>query len=776
MSDIYEKSLEELEYKQLLNIISKFAYSETTKQEILETKPFQNEDLLKLEINFVSEMCDLISNEDSISLDGFEDYSNILNKSKIINAVLNTDEILDILDLISSFRRVSNYFKNINQVYPNLIELTSNIFYNKSLEKFINEIVETNGEIKDNASVELKKIRVEINEKSNYLRDRIQKILKKSLEVEVAQDDFFTIREDRFVIPLKASSKRAYNGIIHGVSATGNTVFFEPQEIVELNNKISLLRNAEKREIYRLLEILTQQIAIDADKLLYTTDILLKLDYIIAKSKYALSVNAQKPTIVTDNIIEFENIKHPLLVNKIGSNKVVPLSLKIDNQSRAFIISGPNAGGKTVALKTIGLNVLMVCSGIFPIGNVRMNPRDVYCSIGDHQSIENDLSTFSSQLSIIKDIIDIADDKSIVLIDEICSGTDPQEGSALASGIMDTLIDYKINFIVTTHQSSLKNYALNKEVVKNASLEFDENNLKPTYKFLDGLPGNSFAFNLAKSLGFNSEILKKSEKYLFGNQLDIEKSIRELYKIRSEFEQNNIETMKMKRLLVEKENKLNEQLSKVQEKRESILQKSKEEAASIVENAQKLIENKIQEIQEQKKPVSEIKKEFIIEKDKIVQEAKPQIQKSISKNQTLNVGDFVYVEDSNNAGQIIEIIDKNVVVDFNGIKIKTKLKKLVKTEDTPKEKPEYKDNEFKFGEVSKLDIRGMRAEEAVKLLDKTLSESITSNIPEISVIHGKGTGALRTAIREFIQYHHLVKSFREGTLVEGGSGVTIIEI
>lgn len=776
MSDIYEKSLEELEYKQLLNIISKFAYSETTKQEILETKPFQNEDLLKLEINFVSEMCDLISNEDSISLDGFEDYSNILNKSKIINAVLNTDEILDILDLISSFRRVSNYFKNINQVYPNLIELTSNIFYNKSLEKFINEIVETNGEIKDNASVELKKIRVEINEKSNYLRDRIQKILKKSLEDEVAQDDFFTIREDRFVIPLKASSKRAYNGIIHGVSATGNTVFFEPQEIVELNNKISLLRNAEKREIYRLLEILTQQIAIDADKLLYTTDILLKLDYIIAKSKYALSVNAQKPTIVTDNIIEFENIKHPLLVNKIGSNKVVPLSLKIDNQSRAFIISGPNAGGKTVALKTIGLNVLMVCSGIFPIGNVRMNPRDVYCSIGDHQSIENDLSTFSSQLSIIKDIIDIADDKSIVLIDEICSGTDPQEGSALASGIMDTLIDYKINFIVTTHQSSLKNYALNKEVVKNASLEFDENNLKPTYKFLDGLPGNSFAFNLAKSLGFNSEILKKSEKYLFGNQLDIEKSIRELYKIRSEFEQNNIETMKMKRLLVEKENKLNEQLSKVQEKRESILQKSKEEAASIVENAQKLIENKIQEIQEQKKPVSEIKKEFIIEKDKIVQEAKPQIQKSISKNQTLNVGDFVYVEDSNNAGQIIEIIDKNVVVDFNGIKIKTKLKKLVKTEDTPKEKPEYKDNEFKFGEVSKLDIRGMRAEEAVKLLDKTLSESITSNIPEISVIHGKGTGALRTAIREFIQYHHLVKSFREGTLVEGGSGVTIIEI
>lgn len=775
-SEIYKKSLEELEYFQLLKIISTFSYSSTAKEEILKSLPFENFELLNEEIQLVSEMLDLISNEEPFPFDGFEDISNVLRKSKIINSVLNTDEILDVLDLISSFRRISNYLNNVNQIYPNLISLSKNLHYNRNLEKNISDIVELNGDIKDNASKELKKIRIEINEKSNRLRDKIQKILKKSLEEEVAQEDFVTIREDRFVIPLKASSKRAYNGIIHGVSATGSTVFFEPQEIVDLNNEISLLRNAEKREIYRLLEILTRQISNDADSFINSSKIITKYDVIHSKARYALNVNATKPSLNEKNELEFDEIKHPLLVNKLGMKKVIPMSLKINHENKAFVISGPNAGGKTVALKTVGLTTLMVCSGIFPIGRVNISLRNVYCSIGDHQSIENDLSTFSSQLSIIKDIIDIADEKSLVLIDEICSGTDPQEGSALASGIMDSLIDYKINFIVTTHQSSLKNYALNKGVVKNASLEFDEKNLKPTYNFIAGLPGNSFAFNLAKSIGINSEIIKKSEKYLFGNQLDIEKSIKELYKIRTEFENNNSEILTLKRKLSEKEKKLEEELSKVKAKKNDILQKSREEAAQIVEKANRLIENKIQEIQEQKRSVSEIKKEFIKEKEEIITNAVVKNEKSISKNQKIKLGDSVYIEDGENVGQVIVLNDKNVIVDFNGIKVKTKLKKLVKSDIKPKESISSNQNDFKFGEVSKLDLRGMRADEAIKVIDKTISESITNNTPEITVIHGKGTGALREAIRNFIKVHHLVKNFREGSLVEGGSGVTIIEI
>lgn len=776
-SIIFHKSLEELEYYSLLKIISNYAYSETTKSNIQNLVPLSEIEELKLELDYLEEMTSLLSNEDSFPFDGFEDYSKILSKSKITNVVLNTDEILDIYELISSFRRIKNYLRNINQVYPNLISLSEKIYHSKNLEKNISDIVDQNGEIKDNASPELKKIRIEINDKSNRLRDKIQKILRKSLEEEVAQDDYVTIREDRFVIPLKASSKRAYSGIIHGVSATGNTVFFEPQEIVELNNEISLLKNSEKREIYRLLEILTNQIAIDADKFLNSTSILLKYDFIHSKARYALNVGASKPIISEENLIEFHNIKHPLLVNKLGKNKVIPLSLKIDNDNKAYVISGPNAGGKTVALKTIGLSTLMACSGIFIIGEAKLSLKNVYCSIGDHQSIENDLSTFSSQLSIIKDIIDVADENSLVLIDEICSGTDPQEGSALASGIMDSFIDYGINFIVTTHQSSLKHYALNKGIVKNASLEFDDENLKPTYKFIAGLPGNSFAFNLAKSIGLNTEILKKSERYLFGDQLDIEKSIKELYKIKNKFESNNKEIQILKNKLIEKENKLNNELAKIKDKKEQVLQKSKEEAAEIVEKANRLVENTIQEIQNQKKSFSDIKKEFIVEKDQIVSDSIKKSEKVISKDQKINIGDNVYIENSESIGQVIEINNKDIIVDFNGIKIKTKLKKIIKTDSRPIEKTTKSDfKEFNLGEVTRLDLRGSRAEEAIKIIDKTISESITSNTPEITIIHGKGTGALREAIREFLKYHHLVKSFREGTLVEGGSGVTILEL
>lgn len=778
-NSILNSSLEELEYFNLLKIISKFAFSEKGKEIILNLRPLSDNLKVKEEIDLVNEMYNLLSNEERINFDGFEDYTLTLKKTKVINSVLNTDEILDVLDLISAFRRLSNYFRNINQVYPNLLSLSNEIYHNRNLEKHITDIIAESGDIKDNASPELRRIRNDINAKSNHLRDRIQKILRQSLEAEIAQEDFVTIREDRFVIPIKASSKRASAGIIHGVSSTGQTVFFEPQEIVEMNNEISLLKNAEKREIYRLLEMLTSQISTDAERFIYTIEIVTKLDILYAKAMYALENKGQKPVITDNDEVIFEDIRHPLLLNKLGFKKVVPLSINIDNNNLAYVISGPNAGGKTVALKTIGLTALMISTGIFPIGKAKMKSKLVYTSIGDHQSIENDLSTFSSQISRIRDIIDDADKNSLVLIDEICSGTDPQEGSALACGIMDTLIDYGINFVVTTHQSSLKNYALNKEIVKNASLEFDGDNLRPTYKFLAGLPGNSYAFNLAKSIGLNTEVLKRSEKYTFGGQLNLEKSISELNKIKKELELAKNETNTLNRLAKNKELEFDKKVKELSQKKQEILQKSREEAAAIVENANKLIENKIQEIQDQKKPVGEIKKEFIKEKEQIIDNAKVSNKPSASKDQNIKIGDNVIIDNGESIGQVLEIDGKNYLIDFNGIKVKTKLKNLTKTDSKPKEKLKSEtklDNDFKMGTLTRLDMRGMRAEEALTLLDKTISDCLSNNSPEITVVHGKGTGALRIAIREFLSNHHLVKTFREGELVEGGSGVTIVEI
>lgn len=779
INSILNSSLEELEYYSLLKIVSKFAFSDKAKESILNTRPSNDNDKVKREIELVHEMYNLLSNEERISFNGFEDYSQVLRKTKVINSVLNTDEILDVLDLISAFRRLSNYFSNINQLYPNIIALSNDIYHNRNLEKHITDIVADTGDIKDNASPELRKIRSEINDKSNRLRDRIQKILRKSIEDDIAQEDFVTIREDRFVIPIKASNKRTTSGIIHGVSASGQTVFFEPQEIVEMNNEISLLKNAEKREIYRLLEMLTNQISIDADKFVYTIEIVSMLDCIYAKAMYALENKGEKPIITDDNKIEFEYIKHPLLVNKLGLKKVVPLSINIDGDNMAYVISGPNAGGKTVALKTIGLSSLMIASGIFPIGRSKMKTKLVYTSIGDNQSIENDLSTFSSQISRIRDIINDADKNSLVLIDEICSGTDPQEGSALACGIMDTLIDYNINFVVTTHQSSLKNYALNKEIVKNASLEFDGDNLKPTYKFLAGLPGNSYAFNLAKSIGLNSEVMKRSEKYTFGGQLDLEKSISELNKIKKELEYAKNETNNLNRLAKNKEEEFNKKIAELNQKKQEIIQKSRDEAAYIVEKANKLIENTIQEIQDQKKSISDIKKEFVKEKEQIIDKSSFNDKPMAADDQNIKVGDNVIIDNGESVGQILEIDGKIYLVDFNGIKVKTKLRNLTKTDSKPKEKTYINQpltKEFKMGTLTRLDMRGMRAEEAVNQLDKAISDCISNNSPEITIVHGKGTGALRIALREFLSNHHLVKNFREGELIEGGSGVTIVEI
>lgn len=778
-NSILESSLEELEYHNLLRILARFAYSEKAKELILELRPDTNTLKISKEIEYVDEMYSLLSNEDSLSFAGFEDYTKTLKKTKVINSILNTDEILDVLELISAFRRLSSYFNGINQIYPNLLALSNEIYFNRNLEKQITDIVELSGEIKDNASPELRRIRSEINDKSNRLRDRIQKILRQSLEADIAQEDFVTIREDRFVIPIKASSKRASAGIIHGVSATGSTVFFEPQEIVEMNNDISLLKNAEKREIYRLLEILTHQISTDADRFNYTIEVVTQIDIIHSKARYALDNKGEKPIITDNEEIILEDIKHPLLVNKLGFKKVIPLSINIDNENMAYVISGPNAGGKTVALKTIGLTALMVASGIFPIGKVKIKPKLVYSSIGDNQSIENDLSTFSSQIKRIKDIIDDADKKSLVLIDEICSGTDPQEGSALACGIMDTLLEYHINFVVTTHQSSLKNYALNKEIVKNASLEFDGENLRPTYKFLAGLPGNSYAFNLAKNIGLNNEVMKRSEKYTFGGQLNLEKSITELNKIKKELEDSKIETIRINRDAKNKEVEYQNKIKDLNIKKQEIIQKSREEAESIVESANKLIEKTIQDIQDQKRSISEIKKEFIQEKEVIIQKARKDDKPHLSKDQTLTIGDNVIIDGGDSIGQIIDIDGVNCLVEFNGIKVKTKLKKLSKTDSKPKEsikKIINVEQDFKIGTLSRLDMRGMRAEAAINELDKTISDSLTNNNPEITIIHGKGTGALRVAIREFLSNHHLVKSFREGSLVEGGAGVTVVEI
>ena len=778
-NELLERSLVDLEFPEVLNIISKFTYSEKAEEEILELRPILNSNDINSELDLIDEMIELIENEENLSFQGFSDQTTLFKKSLIGGAVLSTDEVLDIQDLIVSSRRIKNYFMNVNQVFPNLIRLSQSLYSNKNLERHINEVIDQNGEIKDNASNELFRIRKELKEKSARLRKRVQKILAKSIDVDVAQDDFVTIREDRFVIPIKASNKRTFGGIIHGVSQTGQTVFLEPNEIIDMNNDLSLLKNEEKREIYRLLEALTKEISEDAYSFIKAIEVLAHLDTIHARARFALEFGLPKPKITDTNNIILNNMRHPLLVKKLGVKEVVPLSAEMNDEIKGYVISGPNAGGKTVALKTIGLSVALACSGIYPMGELICNPREIFTSIGDNQSIENDLSTFSSQISQIKDIVENAGNDSLVLIDEICSGTDPHEGSALASGIMDTFLDYNIDFVTTTHQSSLKNYALNNKQIKNASLEFDEENLKPTYKFLSGIPGSSYAFNLAKSLGLNEMILKRSEKYTFEGQLDLEKSITELNKARKEAIKARNDAEAYKKQNIELEQKLKEKLSDFHSKKDNLIQKAKSEAAEIVSDANKLIENTIREIKENEKDVKHVRKEFVNKKKEIVKQSKKESsESSLLPNEPIEVGDNVVMKDSDEIGSVLEIDGKLAQVEFNGLKFKVKLNKLIKSKKQKKEEKtiHHVSDHIKFDAKMNIDIRGERVEAALPRIDKHISDSVAGGLHEVIILHGKGTGVLRSAIREFLDGHYLVKNYREGDLVEGGSGVTIVEL
>jgi len=778
--NLLDKSLKELEFNLVLEYIAKKCYSEPGMEIIFNSRPNPDIYWLKNEHELIAEMIILITEDEQLPFEGYSDIRPLLHKSMIKNAVLSTTELLAVADTIRSGRLIKSYFQTRQEKTPTLYEEINFVFTNRLLEKHISDAVDDTGEVRDNASKELARIRRDIQSKSNYLRHRLNKIMQKVSSEDMVQEEFISLREGRFVLPVKVEHKRHIPGIIHGLSQTGSTVFLEPSEIIELNNDLSLLLNEEKREIYRILSNLTEEIGSEANEFLRTSNVMAHLDAIIAKANYALEFGGVKPNITETGEISLNKIRHPLLVHAKGIKKVVPMSLEFSENKRGHLISGPNAGGKTVSLKSVGLNIAMALCGIFPLGECHTNYRMIYTSIGDHQSIEQDLSTFSSQIIKMKEILSFSDLNSLVLIDEIGSGTDPQEGSALSAGILDSLIELKSYFIATTHNSALKSYALSRDVLRNASLEFDENKLKPTYKFFEGVPGNSYAFQLAKNLGLPELVLKRAKKYLGTKQSELEESISLLHKYKSEAEKLKQEAAVEKAKAEEQRKKYDEKYTDIKQKRDALIRKAHEEAATILQNVNALVEKTIKDIKEQKRSVKEIRGDFSKQKENIEEKLKDisTAKKESASGGFPKVGDLVTAVDSSSSGILLSIDENKIaLIDFNGIKFKLPLAQLIKSEQKlPAQRKKQETDYISFDVKSSIDIRGMRAHEAIPQVDELISNAIVNNLDRITIIHGKGTGALRHAIQEFLDNHYSIKSYRSGTLVEGGDGVTIIEI
>ena len=773
-----------LELEKILSKIRHYTYSELGCSMCDDIEFFTDKTILETELNKIIEMKELLNITSEIPLGGLSDIRSSMNKIKIEGHYVGPEEFLRILEFLRVSRKIEKLVRDISKTEKdkfNLISgLTQNLFFDKIIEHNIEITIDESGKVKDTASAALGRIRKQINTHSERLRKTLSNILKKVSEKEYTQEDIVTQRDGRFVIPVKAENKRNVEGIIHSSSASGATVFIEPTESINMNNELTELHFEEKREVEKILRELAKQLAVHIEELKINSGILAEIDFIQAKARYAIEIIAVKP-VISNSVLNLVNAYHPLLLQTHKRNEVVALNLKLGDEFNTLIISGPNAGGKTVVLKTVGLIQLMLQSGIL----IPVNPEsefrlfnNIFISIGDEQSLENDLSTFSSHLKSIKEITDKSDDKTLILIDEIASGTDPVLGSALSASILKSLSERDSLTIVTTHNSELKEFAYNTEKIENASLEFDVENLSPNFSFVTGIPGQSFTFEIARKFNFPEAILSEANKYLDENEGRLEDLLKDLNETKQNYSalknKYDIENSRLAGLT----NLYEQKLKDINKNEKELKYKAKLEAEKIIKDANKLVEKTIKEIRENRLTPKEIKSEFKKEADKITEIESKEDQIAVETGEILK-GDTVRITGSNSSGEVIEVINDTASININGLIVKSRIEDLEKIKITETEEEfskksfvELNDKPVEFS----LDLRGKYAADIADMLEKFIYESSLYGLKEVSIIHGKGSGKLREEVKKNLKSNSHIKSFRIGNWNEGDSGVTIIEL
>ncbi|WP_368240626.1 endonuclease MutS2, partial [Clostridium paraputrificum] len=656
----------------------------------------------------------------------------------------------------------------------------------KNLENEIENSIVSEEEISDRASSTLHNIRRSLKEKNSSVREKINSIVRSNAKY--LQDAIYTMRGDRYVLPVKAEYKGAVPGLVHDQSSTGATLFIEPMSLVNLNNEIKELKLKEQAEIERILWALSKKVKDNSDVCSSNMKILLQIDFIFAKGKYASSIDGMMPKVNEDGSFNLVGAKHPL----IDRDKVVPSDIYLGKNFSVLMVTGPNTGGKTVTIKTVGLLHLMGMSGLLiPTRDDSSISfyREVFADIGDEQSIEQSLSTFSSHLTNIVGIMREADRDSLVLFDELGAGTDPTEGAALATAIIETLKERGTKIIGTTHYSELKGYALKTPGVENASVEFDVETLRPTYRLLIGVPGKSNAFEISKRLGLDDFVIEKAKGFVSEENMQFEDLIRDLQeksiianRDAREAERIKIETEKIKRTYEEKLKRLETTRDKAynEARREAkeIISAAKDEADEILKAMRELEKFGIsgggrKRLEEERKKL----KDSLEDREKALIKERENAGEAIEK---VTLGMEAFLPSLNQKVIIISMPDNKgeVQVEAGIMKINVKLKDLRKAEKTKEEKVRKK-REVKLNlrsVESRLDLRGLDAEEACYRTDKYLDEAYMANLGEVTIVHGKGTGILRKAINDMLKRHPHVKSYRLGAYGEGGDGVTMVEL
>ncbi|KMK74597.1 endonuclease MutS2 [Alkalihalobacillus pseudalcaliphilus] len=781
-----ERVLRVLEYEKMKQQLSEHVSSSLGRKKVSELKPSIEKEQILIWQKETSEGANVLRFKGRIPFGGIYDVNAHTKRAKI-GGVLAANELMEIASTIYGGRQLKKFIVELveeeERELPYLYEHAKTIEPLTHIEKAIKQCIDDNGHVLDSASQALRTIRHQVRSYEASVRSKLEQMTRSSSKM--LSDSIITIRNERFVIPVKQEYRASFGGIVHDQSSSGQTLFIEPQAVVTLNNQLREAKVKEQREIERILMDLSQQVSEITDELLDNLQTLAELDLIIAKAHYAKVLKATAPIVNEHGHIQLKQARHPL----ISADEIVPIDVELGGEFRSLIITGPNTGGKTVTLKTVGLLTLMMQSGLHvPVQEESTMSvyQQIFADIGDEQSIEQSLSTFSSHMTNIVQILDKVDFQSLVLFDELGAGTDPTEGAALAISILDYVYERGASVVATTHYSELKGYAYNREGVMNASVEFDVQSLRPTYRLLVGVPGRSNAFAISRRLGLSEDIIKKANEQIDSDSNQVENMIVSLEESKKTADKEQEEAQRIRKDAQRLHRDLTKQMEELQIEKEKILQQAELEAEKAVAKAREEAELIIDELRDMQKKGLAVKEHEIIDAKKHLEQAAPKltpkqkkIKKQAQKQKELRLGDEVKVLSFGQKGSIVEkVSEQEYIVQMGIMKMKVALDDLQYIENSkPVEtKPLATVRGMESHVKHELDLRGERYESAMLKVEKYIDDALLAGYHSVSIIHGKGTGALRKGVKELLKRHPHVKTARDAAMNEGGLGNTVVEL
>ena len=792
MNEQYEKSITKLELDKVLALLADQASSQAAKERCMALRPLDDADEIRRKLEETSAACACITVKGSPGFGGLYDVGASVDRA-YRGGCLSPEELLRIAAVLKSARQTKSYAEGEGKSAqePSVLDIYfQQLTTNKYLEERIFNSILSKDEIADAASPELASIRRKIRQQSSKIRESLQKIITSPAYAKILQEPIVTIRSDRFVVPVKAECKGQLPGLVHDVSSSGSTYFIEPMSAVNGNNELRELFMAERKEIERILAELSAEAADHREQIKLDYDVLLDLECVFARGRLSFAMKAICPEVRTDGQLNLIRARHPLITGKT----VVPISVRLGSDFDTLIITGPNTGGKTVTLKTIGLLTLMAECGLhIPAddGSSINVYEHVFADIGDEQSIEQSLSTFSSHTKNIVEILKVCDRDSLILFDELCAGTDPAEGAALAIAIIEFCRKCGAGVAATTHYAELKLYAMRTPGVMNASCEFNVETLQPTYRLLIGVPGKSNAFAISRRLGLDDAILEQARSLVSQNDVNFEDVLSQLDQQRQEMEKAKEEAERLRRETEKQKEKSDEYYAQIKLEKEKAAQQARKEAQYIIDDARRAADAVYEELKQLRKqakngafvPGSNGKQaELRRSLNEAEQKMQPQREQKTRPEATraIRVGDTV---------ELIKLGTKATVLAINkdgSYRLRAGIMQVTakpdevyllenETQNAAKKVIAGKVRELKAAAQPELDIRGMAVDEALPVLDNFLDAAYMGNLPNARIIHGKGTGVLRAAVQDELRRCKYVKSFRLGVYGEGESGVTIVE-